>query len=96
MSIDLLERCRIVKKKKKVFEEVLVSVRKPEEKCEVLYDLKYVLISNPFYPCNLIFTEEIRAVNCSRGVSDYARLYVYIIILRIYLIRMSRLKTAKL
>ena len=28
--------------------------------------------TNPVNPCNLIFTVEISAVNCLRGVSDYA------------------------
>ena len=59
LTIDLLKRCRIVKRRKSLCRGVGLS-SKAGRKCEVLYDLKYV---------------EIRAVNCSRGVSDYARLY---------------------
>ena len=51
------------------------------------------LILNPVYTCNLTFTLEIRAVSCSSAVSNCARLYI--IILRIYFIRISRLKSAK-
>ena len=92
-TIDLLERCRIVKRKKTSVQRCWSQF---ESRKKVWGAVRFEicdLILNPVYPCNLTFTVEITAVNCSRGVSDYARLYI--IILRTYFIRMSRLKSAK-
>ena len=61
-------------KRKKIFGQAQVSVRKGEKGVRFCY-LKFAIcdLLNPFTPCNLIFAVEISMGNCSSGVSVSVR-----------------------